>query len=140
MRDITFLWRRLRACLLSPQLPSSDSSLHHKSRTLCWPIRQFSDHLLRSDPASSPGSATIKAVIHLPAPSLGATSCPSRLYILLCGTMTGDYSPSPFVPPPARALTRLIARFSYVIHDLAQAKSAPPMSAHTHFCFIAGLQ
>lgn len=117
---------------MSPQLLSSDSSLHHKSRTLCRPIRRFSDHLLRNDPASSPGSATINAVIHLPAPSLGATSCPSRLYILLCSTMTGDYSPSPFVPSPARALARLITRFSYVIHDLARAKTAPPMSARAH--------
>lgn len=67
-------------------------------------------------------------MIHLPAPSLGATSCPSRLYILLCGTMTGDYSPSPFVPfsGPARPLVSS-PRFSYVIHGLAPANTAPPI-------------
>lgn len=74
------------------------SPLHHiyKSRTLCWLIHWFSDHLLSNDPASSPGFATVNTLIHLPASSLSTTSCPPSRHPL-CRTMSGDYSPSPFV-------------------------------------------
>lgn len=107
------------------------SLLHHiyKSRTLCWLIHWFSDHLLSNDPASSPGFATVNTLIHLPASSLGTTSCPPSIHPL-CRTMSGDYNPSPFVQSLVYTHTRLITRFSHATQNLAQ----PCVKTNTYTC------
>lgn len=72
-------------------------------------------------------------LIHLPASSLGTTSCPSSIHPL-CRTMSGDYNPSPFVQSLVYTHTRLITRFSYATQNLAQPCVKTVPHQHTHTC------